>query len=124
MDFLVKFFEARVNKIGTVEEKEAMAKAISEWKDAKTHSLEEGIAMASKEAVAEETVTEQEEISLAAKEFMKELTEEIAKVSVKAKHGDKKSVQAKKELLQFRSKLQGKSDLEVVQMFNKKLQTV
>lgn len=124
MDFLVKFFEARVNKIGTVEEKEAMAKAISEWKDAKTHSLEEGIAMASEEAVAEETVTEQEEISLAAKEFMKELTEEIAKVSVKAKHGDKKSVQAKKELLQFRSKLQGKSDLEVVQMFNKKLQTV
>ena len=124
MDFLMSFFEARVNVIGTIEDKEKMSQVISKWESLKTHTMQEGIAMASEEAVAEETVTEQEEISLAAKEFMKELTEEIAKVSVKAKHGDKKSVQAKKELLQFRSKLQGKSDLEVVQMFNKKLQTV
>ena len=67
MDFLVKFFEARVNKIGTVEEKEAMAKAISEWKDAKTHSLEEGIAMASEEAVVEEVVIPQAEVEATAK---------------------------------------------------------
>ena len=124
MDFLMSFFESRVNSIGTIEDKEKMSQVISKWESLKTHTMEEGIAMASKEAVAEEPDTEQEEISLAAKEFMKELTEEIAKVSVKAKHGDKKSVQAKKELLQFRSKLQGKSDLEIVQMFNKKLQTV
>lgn len=124
MDFLMNFFESRVNSIGTIEDKEKMSKVISKWESLKTHTMQEGFAMASKEAVAEEAVTEQEEISLAAKEFMKELTEEIAKVSVKAKHGDKKSVQAKKELLQFRSKLQGKSDLEIVQMFNKKLQTV
>lgn len=124
MDFLMSFFESRVNSIGTIEDKEKMSKVISKWESLKTHTMQEGFAMASKEAVAEETVTEQEEISLAAKEFMKELTEEIAKVSVKAKHGDKKSVQAKKELLQFRSKLQGKSDLEIVHMFNKKLQTV
>lgn len=124
MDFLMSFFESRVNEIGTIEDKAKMSKVISKWESLKTHTMQEGIAMASKEAVAEETVTEQEEISLAAKEFMKELSEEITKVSVKAKHGDKKSVQAKKELLQFRSKLQGKSDLEVVHMFNKKLQTV
>lgn len=124
MDFLMNFFESRVNSIGTIEDKEKMSKVISKWESLKTYTAKEGFEMASKEAVAEETVTEQEEISLAAKEFMKELTEEIAKVSIKAKHGDKKSVQAKKELLQFRSKLQGKSDLEIVQMFNKKLQTV
>lgn len=54
MDFLVKFFEARVNKIGTIEDKERMAKAISKWESLKTHTAKEGFEMASKEAVSEE----------------------------------------------------------------------
>lgn len=120
MDFLVKFFEARVNKIGTIEDKERMAKAISEWKDAKTHTVEEGIQTASEEAVVEE----ESEVTVVAKDLLKELADEIAMNSRKSKNGNKKAAQAQKELMQFRSKLQGKSDLEIVQMFNKKLQTV
>lgn len=73
MDFLVKFFEARVNKIGTIEDKERMAKAISEWKDAKTHTVEEGIQTASEEAVVEEVVAVEAEYNEAEANTAKEL---------------------------------------------------
>ena len=73
MDFLMSFFEARVNKIGTIEDKERMAKAISEWKDAKTHTVEEGIQTASEEAVVEEVVAVEAEYNEAEANTAKEL---------------------------------------------------
>lgn len=54
MDFLMNFFEKRVNKIGTIEDQEKMAKVISKWNSLKTHTLKEGLQMASEEAVVEE----------------------------------------------------------------------
>ena len=42
MDFLMNFFEKRVNKIGTIEDQEKMAKVISKWNSLKTHTLKEG----------------------------------------------------------------------------------
>lgn len=54
MDFLMNFFEKRVNKIGTIEDQAKMAQVISKWESLKTYTAKEGFEMASKEAVSEE----------------------------------------------------------------------
>lgn len=67
MDFLMNFFESRVNAIGTIEDKEKMSQVISKWESLKTHTMKEGIAMASEEAVVEEVVIPQAEVEATAK---------------------------------------------------------
>jgi hypothetical protein len=63
----MNFFESRVNAIGTIEDKEKMSQVISKWESLKTHTMKEGIAMASEEAVVEEVVIPQAEVEATAK---------------------------------------------------------
>lgn len=138
MNFLVRYFERSVKASGNQESIARMDAIISKWESRLVVSLKEGVASATAESVSDTVyvyvntkkvlgmnvpVTEEDvSVQEAAKDFLKELSAEIAMNSKKAKHGNKKAIQNRKELMQFRTQLQGKTDFEIVQMFQEQIQ--
>lgn len=73
MNFLVRYFKRSVEASGNQAHIDEMNAKISKWESRLEHPLKEGIAMASKEAVAEEVVAVEAEYNEAEANTAKEL---------------------------------------------------